>query len=258
MAKNVAGKGLDVAKDVAGKGVDVAKDGASRRFNLARDVVSLSNDAMNYVNRQNAKVAKGAFDTVKGITGKAIDVAGGAVSTAGKVASKAGDGAAFVAKQPVNFGNGVVDWGKDVVGGIADVVTDPVGTAKGVGNMVTNPVLNPLVGVPYQMSQGKGLVDAYKDGFSEANQVAGALFDGYNETRKEHGYAGLAGRFAPDLILSLGTGGAEAGVRGGTVAAKAANVAGKISDASIVANVVDEFSEHGQTFGGDSTFSCLA
>ncbi len=202
LIKKVGGGIVDKAKDVGGGAIDRAKKVGGGAIDKAKDV------------------GGGAIDRAKKVGGGAIDRA---KDVGGDVVSLSREALEFKAKQEKNFANGVLDWGKDTVGTVTTMVSHPVRTAKAVGKLATNPVLNPIGGTVVAAINGKNPATAYKDGLNDLKDIGGALVSGYKDTYKEHGIAGLAGRLAPDVVLAVASGGSGTAAKtAGTTAAKAA------------------------------------
>lgn len=194
-------KGIDKAKDVGGKAVDKAKDVGGKAVDTAKDVGGK------------------AVDKAKDVGGKAVDTAKDVAREGVEFSQEALE---WKAKQEKNFANGVLEWGKGTVNTVVGIATNPVETAKAVGKLATNPVLNPIGGTAWAAIQGKNPIEAYRDGANDLKELGSGLIDDYKQVYKEHGVAGLAGYIAPDAIAAVATGGSGTAARGGaTVAAKA-------------------------------------
>lgn len=178
------------------------------------------------------KVGKGAVGLAKGAKDKAVGAAKDAGRKAKDVGSKAKDvgGDAvelskdawdWKSKQDKNFANGLLSWGKDTVDTAVGIAKDPVGSAKAVGKLATNPALNPVAGTALAVAQGKNPVDAYKEGAKDLKDIGTGIFNDYKEVYQEHGLAGLAGRLAPDVATAVLTGGSGTAAKtAGTTAAR--------------------------------------
>ncbi|MFA5507376.1 MAG: hypothetical protein WC314_24490 [Vulcanimicrobiota bacterium] len=207
-AKDAGGKAVDTAKDVGGKAVDTAKDVGGKAVDTAKDVGGK------------------AFDKAKDIGGDAVNLSKEALE--------------FSGKQQENFANGLLEWGKGSVDTVVNIAKNPVESAKAVGKLATNPVLNPVVGTAVAAVQGKNPVEAFKDGATDLKDIGVGLYDDYKKVYQEHGIAGLAGNLAPDVAIAvLSGGGGTAAKTGGTAAAKgvakevAKDVAGEAAEGAV-------------------------
>lgn len=196
-------------------------------------------------------IGRGAVNLGKGAVNKAKDVGGDVVqagkSATGKVVETAKDvgkdavhiskeALEWKSKQEKNFANGVLEWGKGSVDTVVGIVKNPVATAKAVGKLATNPVLNPIGGTAMALIQGKNPVEAYKEGAGQLKDIGTGLIDGYKDVYKEHGLAGLAGNIAPDVAIALLSGGSGTAAKGaGTGAARAVakEVAGEVAESTV-------------------------
>ncbi|ODT79843.1 hypothetical protein ABS71_00755 [bacterium SCN 62-11] len=174
-------------------------------------------------------------------------VAGGAkkvVATGAATAKAVGSGAVEVAKDSVSFSAEVLEagtrggarLGKDFAGGVVDsvkntgttllgVATHPLATAKAVGNLATNPVLNPMA-APARLlvgaAQGKSPVEVYQEGAQQLKGTAEGIAGSWKQAYKDHGVGGVLGFAAPDVAAALLTGGGSAAAKvGGTAAVQA-------------------------------------
>ena len=159
-----------------------------------------------------------AKDVGGSVVHKAKDVGGSVVNKAkdvgGDVVHFSSEAMEWKARQEKNFANGVVDWGKGTVGTVTTLASHPVETVKAVGKLATNPVLNPLGGTAVALAQGKNPITAYKDGANDLKDIGSGLIQGYKDTYKEHGVAGLAGSIAPDVVLAVASGGTATAAKG--------------------------------------------
>ncbi|MCA9780579.1 MAG: hypothetical protein KC800_27835, partial [Candidatus Eremiobacteraeota bacterium] len=209
-AKDVGGKAVDKAKDVSGKAVDKAKD-----------------------------VGSGAFDKAKDVGGKAV---GKAKDVGGDVVEFSKEAYEWKQEQEKNFASGVLEWGKGTVDTVVNIAKNPVESAKAVGKLATNPVLNPVVGLPLAAVQGKNPVDAYKEGAGDLKDIGVGIYDDYKKVYQEHGVAGLAGNLAPDIAIGILTGGSGSAAKaGGTTAAK--GVAKEVAEETLEKAVTREVAE---------------
>jgi hypothetical protein len=190
---------VNKAKDVGGSVLHKAKDAGGDVLHKAKDV---GGDVLH----------------------KAKDVGGDAISLSSEALE-------FKAKQEKNFANGVLDWGKDTVGTVVTLASHPVQSAKAVGKLATNPVLNPIGGTAVALAQGKNPIEAYGDGLNDVKDIGSGLLDGYKQTYQDHGIAGLAGRLAPDVAIAVATGGT------GTAAKGAGEVGGKAVASTVARDV---------------------
>lgn len=122
--------------------------------------------------------------------------------------------------QSKNFAQGVYQWGKDGVDTVVNVAKDPVGTAKAVGDLATNPLLNPVAGLARGVVEGKSVGQTYRDGAGQLADIGKGIGQGYADVYKEHGVAGVAGYVAPDIALAVLTGGSSATATGAGAATK--------------------------------------
>lgn len=196
--------GLGILKKVGG-----AVSGAvSTAKNVTESVADKTKDVGGAVLDKTKDVGGAVLDKTKDIGGDVVEFS--------KEVKK------FEAEQTKNFAGGVWEWGKGTVGTVVDIAKDPVGTAKGIGELATNPVLNPVGGTIKGLIQGKNPVEAYSDGLGDLKNIGTGLVDGYKDVYKKHGVAGLLGNIAPDVVTAIATGGsATAAKTAGTVGAKA-------------------------------------
>jgi hypothetical protein len=134
-------------------GSGLIKKGVEGVKNLKDKAVSKAGD----VGGSAVKRLGDAKDTV-------VDGAKDAVQFSGEVLEKGAQANRWVDNQKLNFGKGVLEWGKGTVDTVVGIATHPVETAKAVGKLATNPVLNPMVGLPVAAVQGKNPLEAYKEG----------------------------------------------------------------------------------------------
>lgn len=196
------------------KGVETVKDAGSGAVNKAKDVGS---GAVDRVKDVGGKVVDKAADVGETVGDKGKDV----VQFSGEVLEEGGKATLGAAS---DFGSGVVEWGKSTVGTVAGIASHPVETAKAVGNLATNPIINP-VAAPARFligaAQGKNPAEVYKEGADQLKGIGEGLASDWKKVYKEHGIAGVAGFAAPDVALAVLTGGGSAGAKaGGTAAAK--------------------------------------
>lgn len=129
------------------------------------------------------------------VVGKTLETAGfeGAAARARENFRKTGqaaqNGVNWVASRNDEFIHGLGESAAGGVAGLASTVTDPVGAAKGVAQLVQQPTL---------------------------------LLEGYKQTAKEYGWAGALGHAAGNVLTTVATG-------GGGGAAKGASAAGRVS-----------------------------
>lgn len=189
-AVNAGKSTVDKAKDVGGAAVDKAKDVGGAAVDKAKDAGGAALDKAKDVGKDAVHLSKEALE--------------------------------WKTKQEKNFAHGVLEWGKGTVDTVVGIAKNPVATAKAVGKLATNPVLNPIGGTAVALAQGKNPIEAYKDGAGQLKDIGKGLLDGYKDVYKEHGIAGLAGNIAPDIAIALATGGTGAAAKGaGTTAARA-------------------------------------
>lgn len=204
--KKVGGAAVNKVKDVGGKAVDKAKDVGGKAVDVAKDA-----------------------------GGKAVGVAKDAVEFTAEADQ-------FVKKQQLNFGKGVLEWGKSSVSTVVGLASNPVDTAKAVGKLATNPVLNPVGGTVVAAVQGKNPVEAYREGGEQLKGIGEGLVNDYKQVYKDHGAAGVAGYLAPDIALAVLSGGGSAGAKGaGTAAAK--GVAKEVAEETVEKAVTREVAE---------------
>ena len=192
------------------------------------------------------KVGGAAVNKVKDVGGKAVDktkeVGGKAVNVAKDAVEFTAEADQFVKKQQLNFGKGVLEWGKSSVSTVVGLASNPVDTAKAVGKLATNPVLNPVGGTVAAAVQGKNPVEAYREGGEQLKGIGEGLVNDYKQVYKEHGAAGVAGYLAPDVALAVLSGGGSAGAKGaGTAAAK--GVAKEVAEETVEKAVTREVAE---------------
>ena len=172
-------------------GVRDAVGGLTEKY---RDVVHDFTEATSGIAKRASGLVNSGLDLAGKVGEAGFDLVGaeGVGDNFRNAADKVGDGAesagSFVADQYKNFSRGIHESIAGAADGIAFAVTDPVGTAKGLVEVVKDPKL---------------------------------LLEGYKETLNEHGVAGLAGLIVGDLGTAVLTG-------GGGAAAKGTSIAGKI------------------------------
>lgn len=208
-------KGFEKAKDVGGKAVDKAKDVGGDAVDKAKDVGGK------------------AVDKAKDVGGKAIDKAKDVGGDAIEFSQEAYE---WKTEQEKNFASGVLEWGKGTVNTVVGIATNPVDTAKAVGKLATNPVLNPIGGTAAALVQGKNPVEAYKDGANDLKDIGTGLVDDYKKVYNEHGAAGVAGYVAPDLVAAVLTGGSGTAAKGGATAAGKA-IAKEVAEEAVTDSV---------------------
>ena len=170
-----------------------------------------------------AKKAVGAgADAAKDLGSKAVDVAKDGLSLSAEALETGARGAARVGK---DFAGGTLDSVKNTATTLLGVATHPVATAKALGNLVTNPVLNQMA-APGRLllgaAQGKSPVEVYREGAQQLKGTAEGIASGWKQAYQDHGVAGVLGFAAPDVAAALLTGGGSAAAKvGGTVAAQA-------------------------------------
>ena len=220
-AKDVGRKAVDKTKDVGGKAVDKAKDVGGKAVDKAKDV------------------GGGAVNKAKDVGGKAVDKAKDLGGDAVEFSKEAYE---WKQEQEKNFAAGVLEWGKGTVDTAVNIAKNPVESAKAVGKLATNPVLNPLVGLPLSVAQGKNPVDAYKEGAGDLKDIGVGIYDDYKKVYNEHGVAGLAGNLAPDIAIGILTGGSGSAAKaGGTTAAK--GIAKEVTEEAVEKAVTREVAE---------------
>lgn len=193
-AKNLGSKAVDAGKDVAG--------GAAKRVGEAKDTV-----------------VEGAKD---------------AVHFSGEVLEKGAEAHKWVGEQQLNFGKGVVEWGKGTVGTVVSLASHPVDTAKALHKLGTNPILNPVGGLANAAIHGKNPIEAYKEGGEQLKGIGQGLYNDYKTQYEKNGAAGLAGYIAPDLVTAVLSGGSTAGAKAGATAA------GKAAAKEVVEEAVEQ------------------
>ncbi len=200
-------------------------------------------NGVNAVKDKVVDTGKKVVDTGKKVVDHGADAVKDTVEfskdAAGTLAKGAGKALEFKANTELDFAKGVFDWGKSTFDTAKGIVTHPVETAKAVGNLATNPVLNPVLGIPKALIEGKNPVEAYKDGANQLKDIGTGLYNDYKEEYKKNGIAGLAGFIAPDVAIAVLSGGSSAGAKGaGTAAAK-----------GVAKEVAEETLEHGVATG---------
>lgn len=196
-AKDAGGSALGKAKHIGGEALETAKDVGGSALNKAK------------------RVGGQALDTAKDVGKDAVHFSQEALE--------------WRAKQEKNFAHGVLEWGKGSVDTVVGIATHPVATLKATTKLALNPLLNPVVGVPAALAQGKNPVEAYKEGAGQLKDIGTGLIGGYKDVYKKYGVAGLAGNLAPDVAIAVLSGGSGAAAKGaGTGAAKA--VAGEVAE----------------------------
>lgn len=189
-------------------GVNAVKDVGAGAVNKAKDVGGGAVD-----------LAKKGVSTAKDVGGAALDKGKDAVQFSGEILEKGAKGALDVGK---DFGAGVVQWGKGTVGTVVGIASHPLETAKALGSLASNPILNP-VAAPIRGAaaalQGKNPLDVYKDGAQQLKGIGEGLASDWKTTYKEHGVAGVLGLAAPDIATAVLTGGGSAAGKVGAEAA---------------------------------------
>lgn len=173
-----------------------------------RDFVDVTARISSVPTRLVGKATNFALDSAGKLAGAGLDAVGadGVADNVRATADRAGDlaegGANFLADQNVNFTNGLGESVAGAVDGIAYAVTDPVGTVKGLGQLVKDPSL---------------------------------ILEGYKQTAEEHGVAGAAGQVAGDVLLTVFTGGGGAAAKGSAAAGRISSILSKGGRVSNVA-----------------------
>ena len=167
---------------VINKGASVVTGGVKKTVEAGKDVAG--------------KVA----DTGKDVAEKGVDLAKDGVKLSGEALE-------WRAKQELNFGKGVLEWGKGNVDTVKGIVTNPVDTLKAVDSLASNPLLNPVGGLVRGALEGKNPIESYKDGAEQLGGIGKSLANDYKEQYDKNGAAGVAGYIAPDIALAILTGG---------------------------------------------------
>ena len=170
-AKDIGGKAVDKAKDVGGGAVDKAKDVGGKAVDKAKDVGGKAVDKAK-------DVGSGAVDKAKDVGGKAV---GKAKDVGGDVIEFSKEAYEWKQEQEKNFASGVLEWGKGTVDTVVNIAKNPVESAKAVGKLATNPVLNPVVGLSLAAAQGKNPIDAYKEGAGDLKDIGVGIYDDYKK-----------------------------------------------------------------------------
>lgn len=132
----------------------------------------LAGEAFDFVATNGGRVGGLALDAV-GAEGLAEDV-----RDAGEAAGNLVNGATdWAARQNMNFINGFAEGAAGTVEGVTGLVTNPVGTVQGLAALARDP---------------------------------GLIVDNYSQLVEEHGFAGLAGNLAFDVVAAVATGGGSA------------------------------------------------
>jgi hypothetical protein len=186
------------------------------------------------------------------------------------VVGKAAQGLAWMDGKMNEFTGGIVKGAGSMVGGIANMVTHPVETASGLYAMAEHmPIMGGLVPNPLKLAHaGTDIIFSGADpktrlesvlnpakSMEEDAKFGKALLDGFIEPYKKSWSGGkyfeVAGRATFDIgSMFIGAGEANAAIKGGTAASKAANVAGKLDKAADVANGVDKAADAGKVAKG--------
>jgi len=152
---------------------------------------------------------------------RATGVAESARQTGRDLLTLSSEALEFKQRQERNFGMGVYEWGKGTVDTVVGIARDPVGTARGLGELAQNPVLNPVGGLANAAREGQSPREAMAEGFRDLRAIGSGLVDGYKDVYREHGAAGLAGNLAPDVVTAVVSGGTATAARtGGRAVAK--------------------------------------
>jgi hypothetical protein len=179
------------------------------------------------------------------------------------VVGKAAQAYAWFDNKMGEFGGGVLKGAGSMVGGVANIVTHPVETAKGLYSMAEHvPVMGGLVPNPLKLlhagtdiifngADPKTRLETVMDpakSLEDDKKFGKALVEGFIEPYKkswsEGKYFEVAGRATFDVgSLFIGAGEANAAIKGGAAASKAtevANVASRAGKAAEVANVASK------------------
>lgn len=137
-----------------------------------------------------------------------------AITSAGQVAGAGldavgadgvADGVRDGARRAGNGVNSASDWGVRQGQNFYDgFFAAPAGLVEGVGQLSTNPI-------------------GVARGLNEVSNNPALLIEPYRQRVREDGYAGLAGSFAFDAVVTAATGGASTVVQGSSAGARAAN-----------------------------------
>ncbi len=195
-------------------GVDLVKKGVSGAVHTAKHVVS------------------DAKDTAVGVAKDGVHLSGEALEAGAKANQ-------WVNQQKLNFGKGVVEWGKSTVGTVVGLASHPVETAKGLEKLANNPILNPSGGLLNAAIHGKDPIEAYKEGGDQLKGIGTGLVNDYKTQYEKNGVAGVAGYVAPDLLTAVLSGGGSAAAKGGATAA-ARGVAGAVVEQSTLKSVAKD------------------
>lgn len=157
-------------------------------------------------------VARRAVARVSDAGGQVVD----RVARAGRdVATFSQEALEFKQRQERNFAMGVYEWGKGTVDTVVGIAKDPVGTARGLGDLATNPLISPVAGFARAGLEGRSPNEALAQGYRDLRDIGGGLVGGYKDVYREHGAAGLAGNLAPDVVTALVSGGTGTAARTG-------------------------------------------
>ena len=201
-------------------GVDLVKKGLSGAKSLSEKAVHTAVD-------KGGKALSGAKDTL-------VHAAQDAVHLSGEVLEKGAQADHWVKEQQLNFGRGVVEWGKGTVGTVVSIGSHPLETGKALFKLGTNPLLNPVAGVPIAALQGKSPVQAYREGGEQLKGIGEGVYNDYKTQYDKNGAAGLAGYLAPDLAAAVLSGGSATGAKEG------ASVAGRAVAKEVTEEVVTQ------------------
>lgn len=196
----------DKLQDAGGNLKDKAQEGGSLAQDKLQDVAELSREGLQSVGQDALAVASNPW----------ISPAGPLLSTLqGKSPLEAyADGAKQLFQGGKDFAGGLEHYARDEVGTIKNIALNPLDTLKGLGELASNPWLSP-VGLPTSLVRSalerKNPLDYYADGAEQLKDLGGNLVADYQEVYAEHGLAGLAGYLAPEIALTILSGGGTAG-----------------------------------------------
>jgi hypothetical protein len=179
------------------------------------------------------------------------------------VVGKAAQGLAWMDGKMNEFTGGIVKGAGSMVGGIANMVTHPVETASGLYAMAEHmPIMGGLVPNPLKLAHaGTDIIFSGADpktrlesvlnpakSMEEDAKFGKALLDGFIEPYKkswsEGKYFEVAGRATFDIgSMFIGAGEANAAIKGGTAASRAAKVANVVDKTGDAANIVGRASK---------------
>jgi hypothetical protein len=130
----------------------------------------------------------------------------------------------------VNFFQGAFNA---ATGTVRSLTSDLPATVKGVGDLVNNPVLNPIRTVAKSIATGESPLPEFQRGWDQFYGMGQTVADGYQEEYRENGSAGVAGSIGFDVGLAFLPGGAGASTARG--AARTAASAFKPSASDVAA-----------------------